>query len=397
MKKLFLLPIALLALSATGVVAQEELGFVGPGGCTTKEECRAYCDIDSNKDECLTFAVENGMMTEVEADRARKFLSQTGPGGCQGDECKNYCEDPAHTEECLSFAVEKGMINDEQAARMRKMREVAERGGPGGCKGEECRTYCEDESRRDECFVFARENGLIGEKEIEGYETGKKIRAKLETEGGPGGCKSEKECHSYCSDASRVEECVTFGARSTGKSPEEIRRMLEEFKNSRERFESGEFRGMPENFKQDRENFEQRRQEFEDRARRMREEFEERAEDRNTEFKQRRQEYEQRFQKEFPGQDQFPGQQNFPGQSEFQPSEGQYQQYQDMKPPEGYEMQIPRKDYQMMPPGDYQMMQPSGDMMAPPAPAPESAPTSYDHSRSFLANVLSAFLAPFKK
>ncbi|MEK7176000.1 MAG: hypothetical protein AAB695_01330 [Patescibacteria group bacterium] len=359
-KLLILLPIIFFG---SLVYAQE--AFVGPGGCTSKQECRAYCDINANKEECLTFAVENGMMTREEADRARIFLNETGPGGCKGEECRDYCEDAAHREECLNFAVEKGFISAGEAERMRKFQAIEEEGGPGGCKGEECRDYCEDESNREECFEFAKEKGLIGEDEIERFEQGQKILKKVKESGGPGGCTSEKECHQYCSETSHVEECVTFGATQTGRSPEEIRSMLEEFKN----------------FKDRREEFEDQREEFEERARRMREEFENRAENKDSQFEDRRSEYEEKFRREFQGQGEFPGQREFPGQNNF-PPENQIQ-------------------YQ----NQYQNMMPSGEMMSPDGyPKPENyeqyqqyqQPTSYDHSRSLLANLISAFLAPFR-
>ena len=138
MKTLKLIPsnsilLAAIFLLASSASAQElPEGFVGPGGCTSKEECRSYCEVDSNKEECLTFAVEKGMMTQEEADKARKFLNQTGPGGCRGGECKNYCEDPANTETCLNFAVEKGMITGALAGSMVKFREMEREEGPGG-------------------------------------------------------------------------------------------------------------------------------------------------------------------------------------------------------------------------------------------------------------------------
>ncbi|MEK7227579.1 MAG: hypothetical protein AAB641_01675 [Patescibacteria group bacterium] len=376
MKKLFLL---LLFLSCVSVANAQELeqGFTGPGGCTGKVECRAYCDIDANKEECLTFAVDNGMMTQEEADRARKFLNETGPGGCKGEECRTYCDEVSHHEECLNFAVEKGFISREEAERMRKFRAIEEEGGPGGCKGEECRTYCEDESRREECFKFAKDKGLIDEEEVELFEQGQKILEKVKESGGPGGCRGEEECRQYCSDASNTEECVTFGAMHTGKSPEEIRRMLDEFKN----------------FKDRRGEFEDRREEFEERARRMREEFENRAREKEGQFEERRNEYEEKFRREFPGQGEFPGQKEFPGQYNFPPegermpydnfrpeNQTQYQDQYQNTPPEGYPKPESYQQYQQ----NYQ------------SPTTEPQPTTYDHSRSFLANILSAFLAPFR-
>ncbi len=359
-KLLLLLPILFL-----GSLVHAQEAFIGPGGCTSKQECRAYCDIDANKEECLTFAVDNGLMSQEEADKARIFLNETGPGGCRGEECRTYCDEVSHHEECLNFAVEKGFINKEEADRMKKFRAIEEEGGPGGCRGEECRTYCEDESHREECFKFAKDKGLIDEEEIERFEQGQKILEKVKESGGPGGCRGEGECRRYCSDASRIEECVTFGATHTGKSPEEIRRMLDEFKNFKDQ-------------RDQREEFEDRREEFEERARRMREEFENRAREKEGQFEDRGSEFEEKFRREFPGQEEFPGQDQFRGQETFpgsypRPEPTQYQgQYPNTMPPEG-----------MIAPEGY----PS---------EPQREPTTYDHSRSFLANILSAFLAPFR-
>jgi hypothetical protein len=336
----------------SSVTAQElEQGFVGPGGCTSKEECRAYCDIDGNKEECLTFAVDNGMMTEVEADKARKFLNQTGPGGCRGDECKTYCEDPANTEECISFAEANGLIQPGEGERFRKMRQIESKGGPGGCKGEECRAYCEDESHRDECFAFAKENGLLNEKQIQGYETGIKIKQKIKEVGGPGGCKSEKECHDYCSDIDKVEECVAFGAKHSGKSPEEVRRMIEDFKNFKDMRERGE-------------GFEP------------------------------------------PNMERKP---NFPEAREGQ-MPGKFTRPEGCDSPESCRkmcMENPEKCGFMRRPDESMMRPPEtqrntvDENTIPVAPTnnestPTTEPTSYDHSKSFIANMAAAFLAPFR-
>lgn len=404
--KSILLVFAVAALSFSSALSAQEVGeegFVGPGGCTTKEECRAYCDIDGNKEECLTFAVEKGMMTEEEADKARKFLNQTGPGGCRGDECKDYCEDPANTEECISFAEANGLIKPGESSRFRKMREISQKGGPGGCKGEECREYCEDESHRDECFAFAKENGLLNQEQLEGYETGRKIERAIKEAGGPGGCRSERECHEYCSDASKIEECAAFGAQATGKSREDIRKMLEEFNR-------GDFRDGPEGFERDRGEFEKRRQDFEQR------------------FKEGRELREKMMKEGFRGAPDNRGPESFEGAGRsfkgpggcdspescrqycinnpqecgFGPRPTETREFRSM-PPEGFErpnsggMMPPPQEFQPRPREDqYQtpeQYQTPGTFTPPPT---EPQPTSYDHSRSFVANVLSAFLAPFR-
>lgn len=371
----------------------EERSFEGPGGCTTKEECRSYCDEDGHKEECLTFAVQNGLMSQEEADRARKFLNQTGPGGCRGEECKEYCSDPSHKEECIDFAVKNGLIQPEEAERFRKFKEIEEKGGPGGCKGEACRTYCEDESHRDECFAFAKEKGLIGEEEVKQFETGLKIREKIKESGGPGGCKSENECHSYCSDVSRVEECVKFGAQHTGKSEAEIEKMLREFKDIKSHMQERGMRG--EGF--DRPGF---RSDFGDGK------FEDR-------------EFQENFQMVPEGarEGRFP--QRPPTEEELERTKAKYREnyekYRGQMPPEGMmpSSNMPTAfpsgtDGMMPPPEAYQQYQqnyqeppqeyqPQQYQTPPPPSEPAPQPTSYDRSKSFISNLSAAFLAPFRK
>lgn len=388
---------------AQGALAQElEERFVGPGGCTSREECRLYCDEDSHKEECLTFAVEKGLMTEEEANKARKFLSQTGPGGCRGDECRDYCEDPANTEECISFAEENGLIKPGEGARFRKLREISEKGGPGGCKGEECREYCENEEHRDECFAFGREHGILSQEQLEGYETGRKIEQAIKREGGPGGCTSEKECHEYCSDMAKIDECAAFGAKHTGKSPEEMRRMLEEF-------QSGKFRDEPEGFERDREEFERRREEFEGRIREsgdmrermMREGFRGAPDGREPESFEGA-----------GGSFQGPGGCNSPESCRaycmsnpagcgYMPEAERTGEYRErmMPPPDS---SYPRPEgpdpYQQNYPTPEQYQMPTSEpTYTPPSSEPAQQPTSYDHSKSFIANMAAAFMAPFRK
>lgn len=57
----------------------------------------------------MQFAIENGLMSEEDAARMKEMGNMTGPGGCKGEECRNFCEDPAHREECMAFANERGM------------------------------------------------------------------------------------------------------------------------------------------------------------------------------------------------------------------------------------------------------------------------------------------------
>lgn len=235
-------------------------GFTtGPGGCKG-DQCRDYCEDPAHHAECIEFAEKNGLMSKEEVARARKFAGKEGPGGCRGEECRKFCENPANQEICLEFAAREGLMPPEELERARKFLKASQEGGPGGCKGQECRTYCEDPAHQDECFEFAKKQGLINPEDEKRFETGKKIRQKMQETGGPGGCKTEEECHAYCSDPGRVEECVAFGAAHGGIPEGEVRQMLKDFQEHR--FEAqGGFRP-PEEFRRFEEEAHRRFQEF---------------------------------------------------------------------------------------------------------------------------------------
>jgi len=191
----------------------EEQG--GPGGCRTKDECRAFCDIESNVDTCLAFAAEHNLMSPEDLERARKMMAAGGPGGCRGLQCRAYCENPDHAEECLAFAEEQGFIPREEAEKARRLMNAT---GPGGCRGIECKRFCEDPAHHNECFEFAVENGFISEEEAAHARTFMQKGARDEFEGppegfeeftGPGGCRGAQECSRYC--AEHPDECRGFG------------------------------------------------------------------------------------------------------------------------------------------------------------------------------------------
>lgn len=193
------------------------------GGCSSKEECKAYCDTPANALSCVSFAETNGLMSSEEAAEARKFAGQTGPGGCMGSECRNYCSDSAHREECAAFAREHGLtpprpphpeIDEPTIDEDRAMRIVEEQGGPGGCRTkEECHSFCEDEGNMELCLAFAAEHDLMSPADLERAR-------KMMAEGGPGGCKGIA-CRSYCENPDHADECLRFAEEQGFMAPEE--------------------------------------------------------------------------------------------------------------------------------------------------------------------------------
>lgn len=208
----------------------EETG--GPGGCNSMEVCEQFCSTSGNEETCMNFAVEHGLMPQEEVEKFKKVISATGPGGCRGRACEQYCENPEHGEECLNFAVENGFINKDEAEEAKKFMEIAKAGGPGGCRGQrECDAFCSKPENREECFNFAKSNNLIPPEEIQKIEKEKEIFTKLESAGGPGGCRGPRECFEYCSDPQHTQECFEFGSKQ-GLIPQENMQRIEELRKN---------------------------------------------------------------------------------------------------------------------------------------------------------------------
>lgn len=225
----------------------------GPGGCKTPETCRSYCDNESNFDTCLEFGQKHGLISEEQAQRARK----TGPGGCKTQkECQSFCENPQNHDVCIDHAVQEGFMTREEAERMREFRDkekefrrrseefrketrrpegpkhvepgfdenkalqiISSQGGPGGCATfEACEVFCDNPNNQAACFDFAEKHELFTNK-----EEMKKMR-QIMKDGGPGGCRGERECHQFCENEANFEVCISFAEKSGLMTPEEIER-----------------------------------------------------------------------------------------------------------------------------------------------------------------------------
>jgi hypothetical protein len=219
---------------AAGFITPEEAimirktGGKGPGGCRGKEECEAYCQDPAHAKECIDFAEKYGFMSPEEAEMARRMLAKgitAGPGGCKSkEECEAYCNELSHMAECIDFAEKLGLMAPEEAVKARKMAEMGITSGPGGCQGEEeCRLYCEDPAHTRECIEFAVKIGDMSPEEAERALKGMEMMQR----GGPGGCKGEEECKRYCEDPAHTKECIEFSIKQGFISPEEAQKMLQ--------------------------------------------------------------------------------------------------------------------------------------------------------------------------
>lgn len=196
-------------------------GGKGPGNCNGKEECQTFCDDKVNIDECVSYAENNGLMSEQDLQKAKKVQSAIKKGvkfpACKNKkECDTYCEESSHMEECITFAKEAGFLSDKELENTGKVLTAMKQGvNPPACKGKEaCDIYCAEEDHADECINFAIASGLV---------TSEKAKIIKETGGkGPGGCKNKTECDSYCSISDNKETCFNFALKNNLISQEEF-------------------------------------------------------------------------------------------------------------------------------------------------------------------------------
>lgn len=199
-----------------------------PPPCGNKKQCDVYCSEPEHMEECVTFAIEAGFMSEQEKQDAQKMLQAVRrgvkPPSCQGKEaCDEYCGNPENMEICMTFAMEAGFMSEEEKQDVQKMLQALKKGiKPPACNGkEECDTYCAEESHFEECLNFAEAAGFMTPEEAEmARKTGGK---------GPGGCKEKEECEAFCNDPANQETCFNF-AKEHGLIPEEELQKMEEGK-----------------------------------------------------------------------------------------------------------------------------------------------------------------------
>lgn len=147
-----------------------------PGQCKSRQECESFCNGNTeNLGACLSLAEELGVLSPADLQQAKKVLQalQAGaklPGACTNKQtCENYCADNNHLDECLSFAVTAGFISQQEA----EMAKQVGGAGPGNCRGtEECQAYCADPAHQEECFEFAKNKGLIEPQAVEAMKAG---------------------------------------------------------------------------------------------------------------------------------------------------------------------------------------------------------------------------------
>ncbi len=142
-------------------------------------------------------------------------------GNCKNKEdCKNYCSKQENIPTCAAYGEKNNLISKEEAARARKFADVLKGEGPGRCKDEKsCRSYCDNISNINECILFAEKHNFVDGKQL---AEAKKVAAALKQGATlPGNCKDKASCDNYCKLPERVEECFAFAKAAGFITPQE--------------------------------------------------------------------------------------------------------------------------------------------------------------------------------
>lgn len=148
-----------------------------PAACKNADSCKATCDDPPDLEtarQCFTFAESAGLLPPgFDKEKAEKFFQSfaEGKGPFKNFKEMRQCDKPQDREtvnKCADFAEQNGFITANEAKMMR----ATGGKGPGGCQGEECRTYCDSEEHQDECMKFAEEHDLMKPEDKERMQKG---------------------------------------------------------------------------------------------------------------------------------------------------------------------------------------------------------------------------------
>src|SRR3989344_3670133 len=95
-------------VSNTLAQAEQDIQYPVPqlGNCKNESDCRLFCDNPKNLKACLDFAEQHNLIPENELEQGKRFLAagSKGPGGCTSkDSCEAYCNDISRINECVAF------------------------------------------------------------------------------------------------------------------------------------------------------------------------------------------------------------------------------------------------------------------------------------------------------
>lgn len=146
------------------------------GNCSSFTNCLVFCANPDNKDACVAFARKKGFYKNPNEGqgnaRQRSLLEKAKVElGCSTEEeCKAFCSDEANKDKCAAFAkkynIDTRSKNPGSKDVLEKARQVL------GCNSpESCKAVCQHEANHEKCSLFARTAGLRGGLEKPGSES----------------------------------------------------------------------------------------------------------------------------------------------------------------------------------------------------------------------------------
>lgn len=200
------------------------------GNCQSESKCRTYCDDPANTDQCLDFAVKNGLMTTEEARVAEKFLKGEieGPGGCKDKgECEAYCDNIKNIDECVDFAQKENLLPADKLQEFKGVQAAIKSGIQPPCESKsQCEDFCEDPANMSSCIEFGEKAGILKGKDL---EDAKKMQKAIEDGLAPPSCRGRGQCEQYCRKPENMESCIEFASKAgfmSSEDEEKARKML---------------------------------------------------------------------------------------------------------------------------------------------------------------------------
>ncbi|TSC74691.1 MAG: hypothetical protein G01um101444_214 [Parcubacteria group bacterium Gr01-1014_44] len=174
---------------------------------------------------CGNFAVNNGFATRAEVDKGLKLLESFNQSG-QGTDFNQCLRNPVACREFIPEDERNSFDAGNQIFEIMKT-EIGfdpmqcERGAADEAIGLKCfegskRALAKIEAlglqSREARFIIDEIRGHVSEGENM-MNRKDEFQQVFSQQGGPGGCKSERECFAYCSNPTNGPECISFGAK----------------------------------------------------------------------------------------------------------------------------------------------------------------------------------------
>ena len=188
----------------------EELGIEFPvvelGGCESASECRAYCDVAENREDCVDFADQyNFSLGRHRGNRpgnARILTFAREELGCSSvSECRAVCDEPVNQSTCEEFGAAYGLKRSERMERVHvRSQELTELlMDVLSCESKQtCREACDE--NRSVCQEIVDDYRDVKRQElIDKAADAKQNRQR-------GSCDSDASCRAYCDE--HPEECA---------------------------------------------------------------------------------------------------------------------------------------------------------------------------------------------